>query len=127
MTLLLLVIGGALGALARYRLGILMFRKEKHTFPLGTFLINSSGALLLGLICGFGLTGNPYVLLGDGFCGAFTTFATFTVESVQLVRGHARRKVVYYVLSSFAAGIACFIAGYFAARIFKSSCFLLLI
>jgi CrcB protein len=119
LTLFLLASGGALGALARYRLGAFILRKKKHTFPLGTFLINVSGALLLGIICGMGVGGNPYVLFGDGFCGAFTTFSTFTVESVQLVHEHAKKKAAAFILLSCSAGMACFSAGYFAADFLK--------
>ena len=112
MNLVLLSLGGALGAMARYKLGILILRHEKHTFPLGTFLINTTGALLLGIICGLGLTGNPYLLLGDGFCGAFTTFSTFAVESVRLVQGKAIQKSILFVVLSVSIGLVCFFVGY---------------
>ena len=118
MNILLLSVGGALGAIARYKLGIMIVRKEKHTFPLGTFLINIIGALLLGILCGLNITGNPYLLLGDGFCGAFTTFSTFTVESVQLIRGRARKKAFLFIALSVAVGLLCFLGGYELCRIF---------
>ena len=86
MNLALLNIGGACGAIARYNLGIAILKHKNHSFPLGTFIINIVGALLLGIICGLGISENSYLLFGDGFCGAFTTFSTFTVESVQLIR-----------------------------------------
>lgn len=119
MTLLLLTFGGAFGAMARYKLGAVLLRHEPHAFPFGTFVINITGALLLGLLCGFGVSGNPYLLLGDGFCGAFTTFSTFTVESVQLIRGRAAKKAVLFIVLSVSAGIAFFTVGYGAAAIFK--------
>jgi CrcB protein len=117
MNILLLSIGGALGAVSRYKLGILMMKHEKHTFPFGTFLINITGALLLGILCGLNISGNYYLLLGDGFCGAFTTFSTFSVESVQLIRGKAWKKSILYIVSSVAAGLICFIVGYEICRI----------
>jgi len=119
VTLLLLSIGGAFGAMARYKLGAVLLRHEPHRFPFGTFIINIMGALLLGLLCGFGVSGNPYLLLGDGFCGAFTTFSTFTVESVQLIRGKAAKKAVLFIVLSVSVGIAFFTVGYGAAAIFK--------
>ncbi len=119
MTVLLLALGGACGAIARYKFGAILLRHEPHTFPFGTFLINLFGALLLGLLVGFGVSGNPYLLLGDGFCGAFTTFSTFSVETVQLVHGKARKKAALFVFLSVAAGLACFLAGYGAAGLFK--------
>jgi CrcB protein len=118
MNILLISIGGALGAIARYKLGIMIVRKEKHTFPLGTFLINIIGALLLGILCGLNITGNPYLLLGDGFCGAFTTFSTFTVESVQLIRGRARKKAILFIVLSVTVGLICFLGGYELCNIF---------
>lgn len=120
MTLVLLTLGGACGAIARYKLGVILLRHEPHTFPFGTFLINTTGALLLGLFCGFGLNGNPYLLLGDGFCGAFTTFSTFAVESVQLAHGKAAKKAILFVVLSVAAGLAGFAAGFGAAGFFRA-------
>ena len=120
MTLVLVSIGGALGALVRYRLGVAIVRKEKATFPLGTFLINISGALALGVLCGFGVTGNPYFLLGDGFCGAFTTFSTFSVESVQLIRSKAPKKAALFIVLSMAVGYICFAVGYFMGKFLSS-------
>ncbi|HEX2985697.1 MAG TPA: CrcB family protein [Caproiciproducens sp.] len=118
MTLFLIGAGGACGALARYKLGAVIMKHETHRYPLGTFLINIGGAFLLGILCGLRLSGNPYFLLGDGFCGAFTTFSTFTVESVQLIRGKAYRKTALFVVSSVVFGILCFTAGYgFASAI----------
>lgn len=120
MTLVLLSLGGMCGAIARYKLGVVLLRREPHSFPFGTFFINISGALLLGLLCGFGVSGNPYLLLGDGFCGAFTTFSTFTVESVQLIRGKAAKKAILFVVLSVSVGIACFTIGYGVAGIFTA-------
>jgi crcB protein len=115
LTLFLIGIGGACGAVARYKLGEFLLRHEEHTFPFGTFLINISGALLLGLLSGFHLAGNPYFLLAEGFCGAFTTFSTFALEGVQLIRGKALSKAMLYVGLTVAAGLLCFLAGYGAA------------
>lgn len=115
MSILLLAIGGACGAAARHKIGALILEHKKHTFPLGTFLINVSGALILGILCGLKLSGNPYLLLGDGFCGAFTTFSTFSVETVQLIRGRARKKAAAFMLLSTVIGIGLFAAGYKAA------------
>jgi len=113
MTIFLLGIGGACGAIARFRLGAL-FLKHERMFPLGTFIINIIGALLLGIFCGLKLSGNPYILLGDGFCGAFTTFSTFMVESVLLMQEGATKKSIVYIILSVVMGLLCFFAGYVA-------------
>jgi CrcB protein len=105
--------GAACGAIARYQLGVIVLKHNKLNFPLGTFLINTVGSTLLGVICGLGFTGTPYLLLGDGFCGAFTTFSTFTVESIQLIQGRARKKALLFIAISVIAGITGFLLGYF--------------
>lgn len=119
MTFFLIGAGGACGALARYKLGAVIIKHETHRFPLGTFLINISGAFLLGILCGLQLSGNPYFLLGDGFCGAFTTFSTFTLESVQLIRGKALKKSIVFIGMSVFAGMFCFLAGYLGTTVFR--------
>ena len=78
MGLIFVGVGGALGSIARYHLGKVIAQRSKNTlFPLGTFIINLSGAVLLGFVTGTGLSGNPYMLIADGFLGAYTTFSTF--------------------------------------------------
>jgi len=117
LNLVLLSVGGALGAMARYKLGTMILSHKKHTFPLGTFLINVTGALLLGVLCGLNLSGNPYLLFGDGFCGAFTTFSTFSVESVRLIQRNAVKKSILFILLSVSVGLVCFAVGYGAIRV----------
>lgn len=60
-------------------------KRNKTSFPIATFLINITGAFLLGYIIGSGVTTGWQLLLGTGFMGAFTTFSTFKLESVQLL------------------------------------------
>jgi CrcB protein len=87
----LLTVGGAVGTNARYWLGrwIAMHHWTEH-FPLATFTINVTGALLLGLFVVPFRDRLPgwYILLGVGFCGGYTTFSTFALETVELVRRH---------------------------------------
>lgn len=118
MNLLLLCIGGSCGAVARHSLGAFVLRHEKYGFPLGTLLINLTGSLLLGVLTGLQPSQSVSMLLCDGFCGAFTTFSTFSLESVQLIRGHARRKAAGYVAVSVACGAALFAAGFAGAVAF---------
>ena len=87
----MLTVGGAVGTNARYGLGrwIAMHHWTEH-FPLATFTINVTGALLLGLFVVPFRDRLPgwYILLGVGFCGGYTTFSTFALETVELVRRH---------------------------------------
>ena len=83
------VVAGAVGAPLRYLVDIALTERTKGTFPWATFVINVTGSFLLGLLTGLGLHhGLPKtarLVLGTGFCGAYTTFSTFTFESVCLL------------------------------------------
>ncbi|MBI2806389.1 MAG: fluoride efflux transporter CrcB [Planctomycetes bacterium] len=87
----LLTLGGAAGTNARYWLGrwIASHHWTEH-FPLATFVINVTGSLLLGLSVLPLRDRLPawYILLGVGFCGGYTTFSTFALETVDLIRRH---------------------------------------
>lgn len=89
----LLTIGGAVGTNARYWLSVWIHdqRWTAH-FPLATLLINVSGSLVLGLLVVPFHNRLPgwWLLFGVGFCGGYTTFSTFALETVALVRTHHR-------------------------------------
>jgi CrcB protein len=99
-----LVAAGAVGAPARYLLDSFVQDRTEGAFPWGTFAINVSGSLLLGLITGAALyhafPNTPKVWLGTGFCGAFTTFSTFTFETIRLLEENAVADAVRYALAS---------------------------
>ncbi len=87
----LLTLGGAVGTNARYWLGrwIALQHWTEH-FPLATLAINVTGSLLLGLCVVPFRDRLPawYILIGVGFCGGYTTFSTFALETVDLMRRH---------------------------------------
>src|SRR3954454_3231503 len=95
------VVAAAVGAPARYLLDGFVQDRTSRAFPLGTFTVNVVGSFLLGLLAGLAthhhLAGNAKTVLGTGFCGAFTTFSTFTYETVRLAEegdyGDAARNV----------------------------------
>jgi CrcB protein len=103
-----LVIAGAIGAPARYLLDGFVQDRTESTFPWGTFVINVSGSLLLGLIVGAALyhsfPDTPKVWLGTGFCGAFTTFSTFSFETVRLLEEGAVADAFGNAVGSLAVG-----------------------
>jgi fluoride exporter len=83
-------LAAAVGAPLRYLVDRAITRRAKGPFPLGTFMVNLSGSFVLGFITGLVLfhafPATPRVILGGGFCGAYTTFSTFSVESVVLAQ-----------------------------------------
>ena len=83
MTAVLVLLGGAVGAAARYLTDVSVRRRHSAEFPWGTFTVNMVGCFVLGLVAA---AGSAWVLtlVGTGFCGAFTTFSTFGYESVRL-------------------------------------------
>ena len=112
----LLAAGGAAGTLARYWLGTFITQVQRarwpaFEFPLGTFCINVAGSMILGVVAALYLNHpdparrNWYLLLGTGFCGGFTTFSTFSLESFELLRDGKWWAALIYVCGSAAAGI----------------------
>jgi len=81
-------VGGALGALVRYGLGRLVTLVVGHTFPWGTWTVNLAGCLLIGLTVPFfgelAETEEVRLLLVTGFLGSFTTFSTFSLDTMAL-------------------------------------------
>lgn len=101
-------VAGAIGAPARYLLDGYVRGRTEGAFPWGTFWVNATGSLLLGVITGAGLyhafSGTPRIVLGTGFCGAFTTFSTFAHDTVSLAADEAPRLAWANALASVAVG-----------------------
>lgn len=112
MDLIFVGIGGALGSLTRYQLGRALSPKSGTTFPVGTFLINITGAILLGYITGLDTDKNIYLLIGDGFLGAYTTFSTFMFEGFHLFKNKKMLNALTYISSSLFFGFLGFLLGY---------------
>ena len=105
----MLTIGGAIGTNARYWLGrwIALHHWTEH-FPLATFTINITGSLLLGLFYLPFHNRLPgwWLLLGVGFCGGYTTFSTFSLETVELIRKHQHGIALLNIVASVVVGCA---------------------
>lgn len=97
MTWLLVAVGAAVGAPARYLLGLWL--NGRAPFPWGTFAVNVLGSMLLGLFARLGLADHAYALLGTGFCGGFTTYSTFAWESHTLAEVNRVHALTYTGLS----------------------------
>jgi fluoride exporter len=107
--------GGFVGAPSRYLLDRAVNRRTDSELPWGTFLINLTGSFLLGLLTGMVLTHHlgsvPNALVGTGFCGAYTTFSTFTYETLRLVEEGELRLAALNVAASVVIGLAAATAG----------------
>lgn len=113
--LLLIALGGFIGAPARALLDRAVSSRSKASFPLGTLTVNCSGSLLLGFLSGLGLSHQLPLfassLAATGFCGAFTTFSTFSFETLRLAEEGDYLGAGLYVGLSFLVGLAAAGAG----------------
>lgn len=107
--MLLVGIGGILGAIVRFLLGKWITNKTSVVFPFGTWIINITGSFLLGILAVFHLNhAIPdwlWFFFGIGFLGAYTTFSTFGVETMQLLQKKDLQNAVIYVTTSVILGI----------------------
>lgn len=115
MTLLLVGIGGAFGAMARYLLAVRFYRELGLEFPWGTLGVNVLGSLLLGVILGLVeerdmFTPQTRSLITTGFLGGMTTFSTFIYEGWQYVRADDPLRALAYVGLSLVVSFAMFAA-----------------
>lgn len=120
MNFLLVGFGGAMGSLTRFSLGRLISSKSKASFPVGTFVINITGAMLLGIVSSLKIDNNTYLFLADGFLGAYTTFSTFMYESFQLFGENKRLNATVYIVSSIILGLIGFAVGAWMAQLLTS-------
>ncbi len=115
------LVAAAIGAPARYLIDGFVQDRTDGAFPWGTFVVNASGCLLLGVITGLGLyhglAGTTRTVLGTGGMGAYTTFSTFTFETVRLAEEGAMNEAVRNVVASLLVGLAAASAGLLAASL----------
>jgi fluoride exporter len=108
----IVAIGGGIGAMLRYHAGraVTTVAGPNMVFPWGTFLINVSGSLLMGILAGWlareGGSESLRLLLGVGVLGGFTTFSAFSLETALLMQRGLYGMAGAYVLGSILAGIA---------------------
>jgi CrcB protein len=102
-------LGGFVGAPTRYVIDRAISRRLESDLPWGTFLINVTGSLVLGFLTGLALHSGvgplTMALWATGFCGALTTFSTFTFESLRLVETGRYWDATLYVVGSLLAGL----------------------
>lgn len=119
MTVLLVLLGGAVGAPSRYLVDRWVQSRHASVMPWGTFTVNATGSMVLGLAAGAvsAADGPDWVLtlVGTGFCGALTTFSTFGYETVRLAEEGAVPAAVLNVAGSVAVGLAGCAGGWWLA------------
>ncbi|HZX54756.1 MAG TPA: CrcB family protein [Ilumatobacteraceae bacterium] len=109
------VAAAAIGAPARYLVEGIVQQRARGRFPWGTLAVNVSGCFLLGVLTGLGLYhglgATSRLVLGTGGLGAYTTFSTFTFQSVSLLEQRFTRPAAANVAGSFVLGLAAASAG----------------
>ena len=118
--LLLVFVGGGTGCIARYGISLLLkrFCDNLHGFPVHTFVANIIGCLIIGLATGYlakHANSSLSLLLVTGFCGGFTTFSTFSLESLSLFKCGQPETACLYILTSLATCLLFVSVGLFAA------------
>ncbi|GGG12763.1 putative fluoride ion transporter CrcB [Rhodococcoides trifolii] len=110
MIVLTVLVAGALGSVVRFTIDSEIKRRWRRPFPLGTFVVNVTGSLVLGVLAGLvTFHGQPpewQTVLGTGFCGGYTTFSTASVETVRLVQAGERATAAANALGSVVSSVA---------------------
>ena len=111
MTLLLIALGAAVGAPLRYLTDRAVQTRHESAFPWGTQTVNLIGSFLLGFLTGLPASHALSALLGTGFCGALTTYSTFSYETMALARSGLRLHALANVVFSLLAGLGAAFLG----------------
>lgn len=111
--------GAALGAVARYAVGLVVLAVTGPGFPWGTLAINASGSFVIGLFAAVAGEGGRWEadpalrhFVQAGFCGGFTTFSAFGLETVLLMRSGAAAAAAAYVAASVVLWLGAVAAGW---------------
>lgn len=113
--LILIFLGGGIGSVLRYLCTLFINSQNSTTFPWATFVINILGCFLIGLFgsiaAKFGISEHLRLMLTVGICGGFTTFSTFSNESLSLLRSGNYLFFTLYLLLSLLLGILAVLLG----------------
>lgn len=121
MSLVFVALGSAIGGVARYLLSGALQRGTRGSFPVGTLVVNLLGCFILGFVVQYALERPNFspemrLFLTAGFCGAFTTFSTFSVETFDLIEYAHYSQALLYVAASLGVGLLATTAGFLLAR-----------
>ena len=116
MTFLLVCLGAGVGAPGRYLVDRAVQARHDTLVPWGTLTVNVVGSLVLGLLVGLGthadVPSGVSLAVGTGFCGALTTYSTFSYETLRLAEDGAWPYALLNVGLSLVAGLLAAVAGY---------------
>ena len=118
MTVLLVALGAAIGAPLRYLTDRAVQSRHDSAFHWGTLTVNVAGSLVLGLLAGLPASAPVTAFLGTGFCGALTTYSTFSYETLRLARTGSRFFATMNVVASIVAGLGAASLGLLLAQAF---------
>jgi CrcB protein len=112
---ILVAVGAMVGAPLRYLTDRTVQARHDTVFPWGTFTVNVCGSFVLGLVTGAVTAGGApqqvQLLIGTGFCGALTTYSTFSYETLRLAEDGARLFAVFNVVVSVVAALGAAFTG----------------
>lgn len=117
ISILLVFLGGGIGSVFRYLIGIWVYRIYGESWPLSTWMVNMVGSLLIGIVYGLTVKENQVgelhkLLFITGFCGGFTTFSSFSFENLMLLQDGAYLRFAAYAFSSVVIGVLMVFLGY---------------
>lgn len=119
--LFLLILGGAIGTIARYLVFVLIDKQIGHAFPWGTLFVNLTGSFMIGLLWGFfekiNITPAMRLFIFIGILGSFTTFSTFAFDNFNLINQGAVKMMLLNVLLNNIGGIGLCFAGFYLIKL----------
>jgi CrcB protein len=122
-TVLLIGSGGFIGSILRYYVSRLNLSTHFLSVPVGTLLVNITGSLVIGILMGLSeksevVSTEARLFLMVGLCGGFTTFSSFTMESLTLVHNGQLMQVLVYTMLSILLGFLAVYIGYAITNLF---------
>jgi len=119
--LILVGLGGGIGSIFRYSVSRIINKDIPGIFPLGTFVINMTGCLIIGVLMGLSLRYEWFdkdyrLLLITGFCGGYTTFSAFSLENMKLFENGNYLTLALYVSASIIVGMISVWLGFILSK-----------